>query len=181
MLKFCSSSLPKSSIAVYLFLQKDSNNHTIPIDGTIALPDDSTSHILIMARMRRADDTPFVTVGEVLEFLQQIFEGVQFMHRHNVAYYDIAMGNLVMDTTELILGGFHPMSRNTQDGVSKPLILRSRTEVAPVKYYFIDFGLSVGYPVLQSSGKVQDVPCDPFKLDIRQIGETIKKEFLEKY
>ncbi|KAJ6506265.1 hypothetical protein C8R47DRAFT_1005948, partial [Mycena vitilis] len=185
----------ESNIAMFLSAIKDDYNHTIPILDLVLLPDDVTRRILVTPRMRDVDDPAFGTVGEVLEFLQQFFEGVAFMHRHNVAHCDIALRNMVMDSTQLIPGGFHPIFPHTQDGFTKRTVILSRTEVAPVRYYFIDFGLSVRYASFDTRGKVtgivgkhrnipelsEDVPYDPFKLDIRQMGETIKKDFLNKY
>ncbi|KAJ7171525.1 hypothetical protein C8R46DRAFT_895444 [Mycena filopes] len=185
----------ESHIATFLNLIRDPHNHTIPVMDVIHLPDDPTRRILVTPRMSMVDQPPFGTIGEVLEFLQQFFEGVEFMHRYNVAHCDIALRNMVMDSTQLIPGGFHPIFTWTQDGISKNTVILTRTQVAPVRYYFIDFGLSVIYPTFDARGKVtgivgkhrdipelsDDIPYDPFKLDIRQMGETIKKDFLNKY
>jgi hypothetical protein len=101
------------------------------------------------------------------------------------------MPNMVMDSTDLIPAGFHPVKTHTEDGIYKKIVCRTRTEVAPVKYYFTDFGLAVMYPSFDRREKLtgdcgqhhnipelsDDIPYDPFKLDNRQMGETIKKEF----
>ncbi|KAJ7456259.1 hypothetical protein B0H11DRAFT_2066035 [Mycena galericulata] len=195
LLKFVDSSSTESAICLALTRMADPHNHTIPADVSIPLPDDPDSEILVMARMRDADDPPFETVGEVLEFLQQVFEGVEFMHRCNVAHCDISIRNMVMDTKDMIPGGFHPINTLTEDGLSKDIHIRSRTSVAPVTYYFIDFGLAVAFKSYVARSKVTgiagrhrnipelsaDIPYDPFKLDIRQIGETIKTELLANY
>ncbi|KAJ7155614.1 hypothetical protein C8R46DRAFT_848086, partial [Mycena filopes] len=194
MLKFVDASIPESAICLALTIMSDPHNHTVPADMAITLPDDPTTKILVTHRMRVATDPPFETVGEVLEFLRYLFEGVEFMHRRNVAHCDIAMRNMVMDTSDMIPTGFHAMFTGTVDG-SKPIQIRSRTSVGKVSYYFIDFGLSVAYKNFESREKVtgvvgyhrdipelsEDIPYDPFKLDIRQIGETIREELLGKY
>ncbi|KAJ7162396.1 hypothetical protein C8R46DRAFT_814521, partial [Mycena filopes] len=74
--------------------------------------------------------------------------GVEFMHRQNVAHCDIAMGNMVMDSTRLIPGGFHPVRPHTLDGLDKKTVILTRTEVA---HYFIDFGV---YPSFKARGQV---------------------------
>ncbi|KAJ7456254.1 hypothetical protein B0H11DRAFT_1819096 [Mycena galericulata] len=195
LLKFVDSSTGESAICLALTGIADPHNHTIPADMSIPLPDDPNSEILVMARMRDADDPPFETVGDVLEFLQQVFEGVEFMHRCNVAHCDISMRNMVMDTKDMIPGGYHPINTSTEDGLSKRIQIRSRTSAAPISYYFIDFGLSVAYKSYGAREKVtgivgrhksipelsEKIPYDPFKLDIRQIGESIKHDLLAKY
>lgn len=104
---------------------------------------------------------------------------------------DISIRNMVMDTTGMIPGGFHTINTRTEDGVSKRIHVRSRTSAAPVSY-FIDFGLVVAYKNYAARGKVsgtvgphrnipelsEDIPCDPFKLDIRQIRETTKNDLI---
>ena len=62
-----------------------------------------------------------------------------------------------------------------------------------VRYYFIDFGLSCAFDSYEKRHKVygvcgqhRDVPelseevaYDPFKVDMRQLGETLRKDFAE--
>ncbi|KAJ7147837.1 hypothetical protein C8R43DRAFT_1009707 [Mycena crocata] len=195
MLKSVDPFTPEGAICLALGRIPDPQNHTIPAEMLIPLSDDPDRAILVMARMRAAYDPPFETVGEVIELFQQILEGVEFMHRHNVAHCDISIRNIVMDTTKMIPGGFHPVWRTTTDGVSQNIHIHSRTEAGPIMYYFIDFGLSVAFPSYEERGTVtgvcgrhkkipelsEDIPYDPFKLDIRQIGESLKSEFIDKY
>ena len=65
--------------------------------------------------------------------------------------------------------------------------------VWPLPYYFIDFGLSCAFDSYEKRHKVygvcgqhRDVPelseevaYDPFKVDMRQLGETLRKDFAE--
>ena len=86
--------------------------------------------------------------------------------------------------------GFHPV---------KDLLLHNVVSRAPfiprrdagVKYYFVDYGISSHFPtgseahlVLGRDGRDQDVPelsdevpYDPFKVDIFTIGNVLRREF----
>lgn len=62
-----------------------------------------------------------------------------------------------------------------------------------MNYYYIDFGLSVSYSSFETRGLVTGecgrrakyipeisatIPYDPFKVDVRSVGEMIRKDFL---
>ena len=82
----------------------DPRNHCIPIYDVLEVPDRPNEDILVMPLLRRCNDPPFKTVGEVVDFVTQIFEvcpfsynrsdvflislfqGLQFMHEHLVAH-----------------------------------------------------------------------------------------------
>ncbi len=96
-----------------------------------------------------------------------------------------------MDARALYPGGHHPVRRNyTPDAIYKATPL-TRTE-RPVRYFYIDFGLSVkfaeGEPryVVGDVGRDDEVPelsshvpYDPFKVDIYALGNLYFKEFEE--
>lgn len=125
------------------------------------------------------------------------------MHRHNIAHrfgffgrwYDLQLTvkirdacyrNLMMDPSKVIPKGFHFANQDSEDGLEKDIKFRDRWSVRPVRYFFIDFGLSYRYPpgetnILDYGRFGQDrsvpkmsvtVPYDPFKLDIYQLGNT---------
>ena len=96
----------------------------------------------------------------------------------------------MMDATNMYPLGFHPVLDNVLHDVSTPapVIPRSMVEV---KYYFIDYGISSYFPsgsqerlVLGTDGRDQDVPelsddvpYDPFKVDIFSIGNVFRQSF----
>ena len=96
----------------------------------------------------------------------------------------------MMDGRPLYPHGHHPVRRNRSiDGLYEATAL-SRTE-HPVRYYYIDFDLSVrfaeGQPhlVLGDVGREDkvpelsaDVPYDPFKVDVFSLGNLYHKEFV---
>ncbi|KAJ7493084.1 hypothetical protein B0H11DRAFT_2191118 [Mycena galericulata] len=129
---------------------------------------------------------------------------------------DIRIGNIVMDASTMVPGGFRFMRPQTYDGRhhldpytgddSVPNTIKSRTQAPLVKYYHIDFGLSVRFAsydtcelVTRVYGRLrkhipeisETVPYDPFKephtycstdwVDIRLVGEMLQTEFLMEY
>ena len=100
---------------------------------------------------------------------------------------DACLLNLMMDESRVVPKGSHFMLPFSQDGVGYNLQWRHRCTVAPVDYFYIDFGLSMWHPDGHDSaaaigvvGQLKDipelsntVPYSPFKLDICQLGRTI--------
>lgn len=54
-------------------LASDPHNHCVPIYEVLQVPDDDTV-LLVMPFLRTYNNPPFETVGEVVEFLRQMFE-----------------------------------------------------------------------------------------------------------
>ena len=97
----------------------------------------------------------------------------------------------MMDARPLYPEGHHPVRRNyTPDSMHRisPLSRSDR----PVRYYYIDFGLSVQFPpgvspyVLGDVGRDAEVPelsevipYDAYKADIYALGNLFYKEFHE--
>ena len=95
----------------------------------------------------------------------------------------------MMDATAMYPLGFHPVHDiSLPDGHTRAPFL-SRLE-APVRYYFVDFGLAVSIPpevypkrALGAYGLDREAPelsftkeYDPFKLDIFILGNVFQKE-----
>ncbi|KAJ6466176.1 kinase-like domain-containing protein [Mycena vitilis] len=198
----------------------------VPIIDLLQFDDEWS--FMIMPRMRGCETPEFETVSEVVEFVQQVLEGLAFLHSKNIAHRDICTRNIVMDYSRMIPNGFHfVIPHRASDGKhhlrryvsshpdpdsdsdtedehwitrtvdpSDPYVYYSRTDAGPMKYYYIDFGLSVRFPSHAERGLVvgecgrmraqipeisEDVPYDPFKVDIRLVGEMLRYEFLMEY
>lgn len=104
----------------------------------------------------------------------------------------------MMDGDKMYPEGFHPVRVNYTPDRSDFAEHTSRSAVG-VKYYFVDFGISVHIPEGLRPGLVQgllgrdqeppelsarvpgnpleQVPYDPFKLDVFMIGNMLKREF----
>lgn len=82
-------------------LADTSDNHCVPIDDILHVPDDSETVIIVMPLLLDYRHPPFDTIGEAIECFRQLFEvslprsqlldadflqGLQFMHKHRVAH-----------------------------------------------------------------------------------------------
>jgi len=179
-------------------LASDPHNHCVSLFDVLQDPDDEDVIFLVQPFLRAYDDPPLDTIGEVVEFLRQIFEGIHFMHTHHVAHRDCMNLNIMMDASPIYPRGYHPIDQLlTRDyaSIAKPL---TRTE-HPTQYYIIDFGLShqfkpddpnpIVLPVLSGDKTVpefQDSSCfsapqNPFPTDVYYLGNLVREDFFERY
>ncbi|KAI0316324.1 kinase-like domain-containing protein [Amylostereum chailletii] len=189
----------ESTIAMMLnagHLRGHPDNHSVPVLEIFEDPEDSNISYMVMPFLSRMSDPPFLTVGEVVDFVDQILAGLVFMHEHNVAHRDCSEPNIMMDASAMYPLGVHPVyDVYLPDGItpsSDSMISRSK---AGVKYYFVDYGISSHIPSDQPSKLVvgllgrdravpelsDTVPYDPFKVDIFSIGLLLRKEFTKVY
>ncbi|KAJ7091961.1 hypothetical protein B0H15DRAFT_777902, partial [Mycena belliarum] len=186
-------------------LVSDPRNHCIPLLGQLSPPDDDDIVIFVMQLLREFANPRFDTFGEVVEFFRQIFEGLQFMHHHRVAHRDCNLINTMMDANPLYPHGFHPVyNKYLRDmGHGRPKMAKHYTRTQrPVRYYFIDFGLSAMFepgqdtriqvieggdhtpPEFGTLDERRDISIpvkvlDPFPTDIYYLGNLIKLQFIE--
>ncbi|KAF8521585.1 kinase-like domain-containing protein [Hysterangium stoloniferum] len=179
-------------------LASDAQNHCVPIREILEVPTHLYNGVslIVMPFLRRLDDPPFLTIGEALEFFRQVIEGLQFMHKNNVAHRDCNYNNIMMDARELYPEGFHPLRPHLNPSHTQTAKHYTRTE-RPPKYYLTDFGLSHVYdpkdgprmavpihggdnsvPEYQGEGYFEE--SDPFPVDIYTLGNMIKTKFLDK-
>ena len=97
-----------------------------------------------------------------------------------------------MDSVHLYPCGFHPVRNILLYDCSAPAPFIPRRD-AGVKYHFIDYGVSSHFPpgswhrlVVGRDGRDQDipelsddVPYDPFKVDVYTIGSVLHHEFCD--
>ncbi|KAG8832353.1 hypothetical protein FRC18_005181 [Serendipita sp. 400] len=170
---------------------EEPRNHCVPVLDTFV--EDDLVYI-VMPLLRAFNDPPFMAVAEVVDFVDQMIQGIEYMHEQNVAHRDITVGNIMMDASELYPEGFHPVRQNlSRNGLAEVVGLMRMH--APVRYYLIDFGSAIAFEKGTPSrdkyaegrtGRDEDVPefrfnnpYDPFKVDIFQFGNLLKKEFLQ--
>lgn len=103
---------------------------------------------------------------------------------------DCAPPNIMMDGRPLFPRGWHPQaSHRYPDGKIMPKASQSpsRTAVGGVRYYFIDFGISTrdqdlvlgDLGVIRAPEVSDEVPYNPFKVDIYILGSTYKEIITE--
>ncbi|KAJ7092967.1 hypothetical protein B0H15DRAFT_972724 [Mycena belliarum] len=182
-------------------LASDPRNHCVPILETLQVPNRSELRILVMPLLRRYEQPRFDTFGETIDFFDQIFEGVKFMHDHNITHRDCIGNNIMMDGSKTFPDGFHPVRYKKKQDLSGTAKFYTRTQ-RPPKYYLIDFGLSRRYetrdpPPLEppieggdpnapefrfrANGRLPPESCDPFPTDIYYLGRLILGGFIEGY
>ncbi|OSC97554.1 kinase-like protein [Trametes coccinea BRFM310] len=180
-------------ISQFLSSLQHRTNHCVPIVDAFRDPLDPFRTIMVMEYLRLWDDPELATVGDAVDFVTQMLEGLAFLHNQRVAHRDIAPQNVMMDGRALYPQGHHPVWRNRSPDAIEDLVPLARMD-HPVKYYYIDFGLSVRFSPDQSSLVVGDVgrdaevpelsstvPYDAFKADIYALGNLFDKELAQKY
>ncbi|EPT00389.1 hypothetical protein FOMPIDRAFT_1049710 [Fomitopsis schrenkii] len=175
-------------------LSEDPTNHCVSLLDVFEDAANTNVSYIVMPFLRDFDNPPFECVEDVLDFGEQLLEGLAFLHKNGVAHRDCASPNIMMDGNPLFPQGFHPIydtSLPDGHGLSWPM---SRSHF-PVQYYYIDFSISVYIPpdvgpklAVGVFGRDQDppelsdvVPYDPFKLDVFILGNVFRKEFYDKY
>ncbi|KIM39278.1 hypothetical protein M413DRAFT_196661 [Hebeloma cylindrosporum] len=174
-------------------MRSDSRNCAVPILDVVDIPGNDERVLMVMPMLKDIYDIPFRRVGEVVEMVEQFLYCLQFLHENNIVHMDFCRYNLMMDGSRIIPKGWHFFNHYTHDGtVSGPRFeWNERWTVRPVQYYLIDFELSrqlqdTSTQVVGDWGQDRtvpemsfDVPCDPFKVDVYQIGNAIKKLTIE--
>lgn len=175
-------------------LRQNPCNHSVPIFDLFQDCDDSSVSYMVMPFLRLIDRPEFELVLDIVEFGDQIMTGLVFMHAQGVAHRDCSERNLMMDASQMFPQGFHPVKDVFLPDARTPARPFPRSRV-PIKYYYVDYGLSVYIPpdihpklVLGDFGRDQDVPelsltvpYDPFKVDIFIIGNMLKRIFHDQY
>ncbi|KAF9557947.1 hypothetical protein CPC08DRAFT_736568 [Agrocybe pediades] len=175
-------------------LGSDPRNHAVPLPEILEPPHEGERDIfiLVMPLLSQYNDPQFRTFGEVIDFLQQVFEGVQFLHHHRIAHRDIHALNIMVDAKPLSSEEIHPVRPYKNRSFQKSVKKSTRTE-HPVRYYLIDFGISRFYsadeeeplelPIRGIDRTVPEfknpgIPQNPFPTDIYYLGNMIREQFI---
>ncbi|KIJ95230.1 hypothetical protein K443DRAFT_11526 [Laccaria amethystina LaAM-08-1] len=156
-------------------LSQEPTNHSVPILDVFRDPTVPEFEYLVMPLLRPFDDPEFTVIGEIVDFVTQIVEGLTFMHSHNIAHGDCTGMNIMMDARPIHPQGWHFVVKefgSDSDGVTYVTPLARIDH--PVKYYFIDYDADV--PELK---ELQ--PYDPFKVDVFTVGNVFFKDLYQKY
>ncbi|KAI0829362.1 kinase-like domain-containing protein [Trametes gibbosa] len=174
-------------------LRQDARNRSVPILDTLPHPDEG-SRFIVMPFLRYIDSPDFACVEEILYCGEQLLEGLVFLHENHIAHRDCAYKNIMMDASGLYPRGFHPILQDDLPDITARAPVLSRTS-ANIRYYFTDFGISSRFSAQDDNRFVvgregldksvpelsNDVPYDPFKVDVYILGNVFKGQFLEKY
>ncbi|KAH7105714.1 kinase-like domain-containing protein, partial [Auriculariales sp. MPI-PUGE-AT-0066] len=125
----------------------DSRNPCAPLQASFTqIVGDERRRYLVFPFLRRIRMSPFRLAVELMDFAQQMLEGLAFLHAHGIAHRDIHLGNVSMDSTTMWPPhGPRPLrSATRQFDVSEERPSFDRIDVK-VKYFIIDLGLSSKY------------------------------------
>lgn len=172
-------------------LKDDPSNHVVPCFDTFPIPGVESGQFIVMPLLGRYNEPPFNQIAEVHDFLQQMFEGLIFMHSNNIVHCDIATTNIMMDSRPLYDEPFHPVYQTLSLDIQRVIYPRYGRLTKGVRYYFIDMGFATWFRDQDSphlvTGKLarilapeqkNDHPYDPFLLDIYQLGTIIKQDII---
>ncbi|KAI0633607.1 kinase-like domain-containing protein [Trametes polyzona] len=177
-------------------LANDPHNHAVPVYQVLdpQNADDKDVTLLVMPYLVPFDTIPFDTVGEVVEFVRQLLDGVKFIHDHHVAHRDIMASNVMMDTS-IYPEPPHPIFKDRSYDFQRKVKCGTRTE-RPVKYYLTDFGISCRLgrddknprvtPIMGGDRSVPEYkrstePQNPYLTDIYCLGNIFRTQFLQPY
>ncbi|KAI1795569.1 kinase-like domain-containing protein [Ganoderma leucocontextum] len=175
-------------------LASDPLNHSVPIYDVLQSPLEESMVFLVMPYLMRHHEVRFETVGEAIECFRQLFQGLEFIHAQHVAHRDVMVFNVMLDLAPLYSETPHPIDRGRSYDFKRRVRRFTRTE-RPVKYYYIDFGISRRYAPDDASPlediivggdksvpefEGTDEPQNPFWTDIYYLGNLIRTEFLER-
>ncbi|EJD47826.1 hypothetical protein AURDEDRAFT_86698 [Auricularia subglabra TFB-10046 SS5] len=181
------NSLPFSTYFSQNARRSDPRNHCVPLLDVLRFRELPYFLILVHPRYLDWNIWPFIRVGEVVDFLSQVFEGLAFMHEHLAAHLDASFRNIMMDGLHLLKEPCHPVNPLRKACARGDAEHWERYESPePVKYYFIDFDQSVRFEdrnavrlVERSVGQdntapeLHSPPYDAFRLDVYCIGRMI--------
>ncbi|KAH7332913.1 kinase-like domain-containing protein [Rhizoctonia solani] len=172
-------------------LRDDASNHVVPCWDTFPIPGEEHGCFVVMPLLGRYDEPAFDTISEVHDFLQQLFEGLEFMHKNDTAHCDIATANIMMESHLLYDEPFHPVYQGLSLDTKRRIYPRHSRLEKHVRYYFIDMGFATWFRDTNSprliTGKFArilapeqkiDKPYDPFLVDVYQLGTVIKQDLI---
>ncbi|CAE6491366.1 unnamed protein product [Rhizoctonia solani] len=132
-------------------LKEDASNHVVPLLDSFPIPGVESGYFTVTPLLGRYNHPPFYNLAEIHDFLQQIFEGVLFMHKNDVAHWQKKPRYYLID-----LGHTKWFKDSSVPRTSKGIAARIP---APE----------------QSAGNL----WDPFAVDVYQLGMLIHEGFMK--
>ncbi|KAH7332910.1 kinase-like domain-containing protein [Rhizoctonia solani] len=166
-------------------------NHAVDCLDSFAIPGVNGGVFYVMPLLRDYDNPPFYDLGEIYEFLFQVFEGLQFLHENDIAHCDIASANIMMNGRVLYDEPFHPFHQDFSLDRKRQIRPNHQRSQRPIRYYYIDFGYAKWFRdptqprVVYGSRARERTPeqlgggaYDPFKADIYQLGAILRRDLI---
>ncbi|CAE6453712.1 unnamed protein product [Rhizoctonia solani] len=175
-------------------LREHPSNHVVPCLDSFPIPGVDLGHFVVMPLLTHYLDLPFYNIAEVHELLQQLFDGLIFMHEHNTVHRDIASPNIMMDARSLYNEPFHPYYQTLSIDARRPIYPHHRRSEKGIRYYYIDLGyakwfrdpivprLVAGMDAREPAPEQADGnPYDPFPAEVYQLGVILRRDLIPKF
>ncbi|KAG8958000.1 hypothetical protein FRC03_009556 [Tulasnella sp. 419] len=170
-------------------LRQEAYNHSAILLDVLEDPLDAKQAIMVLPLLRSASEPQFASIGDCIDFVEQMLEGISFLHDHDIAHRDCFVENMMMDGRALYPKGWHPQEVQRAPSGRKISGSPKRKSVHGVKYYIIDFGISslskkmvTGIRGQKRAPELSEtIPYDPFKVDIWLLGSCFEYMITEKY
>ncbi|KAH9478482.1 hypothetical protein JR316_0008937 [Psilocybe cubensis] len=178
-------------------MRADPRNNTVPLLEVIPVPSQykmaksrESAVLLVMPLLfpLMSWSFPFQHVREIVEVIEQLINGIVFLHEHRIAHRLVPNAHVPPAHSDVC---FHYVRHYLHPDGKSRAVFKDRCLVAPVKYYMIDYETAEYFPpnILSEGryGQIKtvpewslDAPYDPFKLDVYQLGCQVKG-FAEEY
>ncbi|CUA70524.1 hypothetical protein RSOLAG22IIIB_08940 [Rhizoctonia solani] len=175
-------------------LRDHPSNHVVRCLDSFPIPDTDSGYFIVMPLLSNYGDIPFYNIAEVHEMLEQLFEGLLYIHENHIAHRDIASANIMMDSRPLYTESFHPFLQTHSPDTKRLVYPRYRRAEKKIRYYYIDLGyakwfrdpnvvqLVVGVNAREPAPEQADGdPYDPFIADIYQLGAVLRRDLIPKF
>ncbi|KAB5588850.1 hypothetical protein CTheo_7704 [Ceratobasidium theobromae] len=172
-------------------LKDDPSNHVVPCLDSFPIPGAGFGHFVVMPLLGQYNEPPFHNLAELHDFLQQLFEGLSFMHKNNVAHRDIALPNVMMDSRALYGEPPHPVRQRLSMDIRRIIYPRYMRLEKHTRYYFIDLGFAKWFrdptvPRITTGWQARErapeqrrgEPYNPFLADIYQLGIMLRQDVI---
>ncbi|KZV67455.1 hypothetical protein PENSPDRAFT_736490 [Peniophora sp. CONT] len=192
-LKMLSPSSPELSANILLLSEparSDSRNHCLLVLDVFCIGTKEVEIDFVVFPLYRSwFDPPHVhLVAEIIPFMNQLLEGLCFLHDLNIAHGDIKALNVLMDPSPMYPHGFNPLVTGRPDRryslAHDPAPVRTRL-TTKIHYVYNDFGACTVFESIEARKLVQykrrgtfDAPeCtigelyDPFAYDVWLLGK----------
>ncbi|CAE6483119.1 unnamed protein product [Rhizoctonia solani] len=168
----------------------DPANHAVRCLESFPMPEVERGAFCVMPLLMVYNNPPFDSLGEIYDLLKQLFEGLQFLHKNNIAHCDISPPNIMMDGRLLYDQPFNANLQTLPSSYRKIALPKYQRSQRPVRYYYIDFGYAKWFQDPTQTHVVQGIHArerapeqleglyDPFKADIYQLGAIMRRDLI---
>ncbi|CAE6361359.1 unnamed protein product [Rhizoctonia solani] len=169
----------------------DPTNHAVRCLDSFPIPGVDGGTFCVMPLLTAYNIPSFNNLEEIHDLLIQLFEGLCFLHKNNIAHCDIASSNIMMDGRLLYDRPFNPFLHHLSSSGKHSVQLKYRRLQKPVRYYYIDFGYAKWFRDLSQIRVIQGTRArerapeqlegrsyDPFGADIYQLGALMRRDLI---